>query len=101
MKLMTSEEQKEFVYNIGFVQEIKKLSFVEQVILFGSRARGKAGEFSDIDIAVVCPQATIQEWFSIIDIIDNAQTLLPIDCVRFDEADKDLQQKIKKEGIVL
>lgn len=101
MKMMTSQEQKEFIEKIGFVQQIKKLPFVEQVILFGSRARGTAGKFSDIDIAVISPHATIQEWFEIIDIVDNAQTLLSIDCVRFDEADKDLQQKIKKEGIVL
>jgi uncharacterized protein len=101
MKMMTSEEQKEFIENIGFVQQIKKLPFVEQVILFGSRARGNAGKFSDIDITVVCPRATIQEWFEVIDIVDNAPTLLSIDCVRFDEVDKDLQQKIKKEGTVL
>lgn len=101
MKFMTSEEQKKFVEKIGFVQEIKKLPFVQQVILFGSRARGTAGQFSDIDVAVVCPQATIQEWFQILDIVDNAQTLLSIDCLRFDEVDQELQEKIKKEGIIL
>lgn len=93
--------QKEFIKKIGFVEQIKQLHFVQEVVLFGSRARGQAGQFSDIDIAVICPQATIQEWNKILDIIENAQTLLPIDCVRYEQADKNLQQKIKKEGIVL
>jgi predicted nucleotidyltransferase len=101
MKFMTPQEQVEFVKNIGFVQEIKKLPFVEKILLFGSRARGNAGTYSDIDIAVVCPQADIFEWNKILDIVDAAQTLLPIDCVRFDKADVDLQEKIKKEGIVV
>lgn len=98
---MAEQEQKEFIEKIGFVQEIKQLPYVEQVMLFGSRARGLAGEFSDIDIAVVCPNATIQEWNIILDIVERAQTLLSIDCIRYDRADSDLQQKIKKEGIIL
>lgn len=77
------------------------MPFVERVILFGSRARGTAGQFSDIDIAVICPRASIQEWFNVLDIVDNAQTLLSIDCLRFDEVDQELQEKFKKEGIVL
>lgn len=99
--MMTKIEQKKFIEKIGFIQEIKKLAFVEQIILFGSRSRGSAGKFSDIDIAVICPSATIQEWNMILDIVENAKTLLSIDCVRYDKADQRLQQKIKDEGVIL
>lgn len=38
-----------------YIREVEKLYRVEQVILFGSYATGKANEFSDIDLAVVSP----------------------------------------------
>jgi uncharacterized protein len=84
-----------------FIQKIKELSFVEKVILFGSRARGNNAELSDIDLAIFCPTATIQEWFIVLDLIEHAETLLPIDCIRFDKVDLDLQNKIKKDGVEL
>lgn len=68
----------------GFIQQIKALKFVEAIYLYGSRARGNERERSDIDIAVYCPLASNSDWLAIEDIIDNADTLLHIDCVRLD-----------------
>jgi predicted nucleotidyltransferase len=82
-----------------FFDELKRLPFVKKVILFGSRARGSNQSRADIDIAIVCPAATIHQWAEILDIIDAADTLLPIDCVRFDTADAEFQQKILRDGI--
>ncbi|MBP9765248.1 nucleotidyltransferase domain-containing protein [Candidatus Babeliales bacterium] len=82
-----------------FLKQIKQLPFVEKVILFGSRARGIHRSRSDIDIAVVCPNATIAQWLQILDIVDNADTLLTIDCVRFDTADTQLRDNILKDGV--
>lgn len=87
----------------GFAAAIAALPFVERVILFGSRARGDHRPRSDIDLAVSCPGATPQQWFQVVDIVDEADTLLEIDCVRLDEmapADR-LRQRIEQEGIVL
>lgn len=84
-----------------FIKKIKKLSFVEKIILFGSRAKKTNRKMSDFDIAIVCPKATILEWNQILEIIENADTLIPIDCVRFDQAGKDLQEQIIKYGIPL
>ena len=69
-----------------FFREIAALPFVDAIWLFGSRARGYARARSDIDLAVLCPRATIRDWSRIMEIVeDEADTLLEIDCVRFDE----------------
>ncbi len=67
-----------------FFQQLTALPYVEEVWLYGSRARGDNQERSDIDLAIICPTASQEEWLTIVDIIDEADTLLKIDCVRFD-----------------
>ena len=44
-----------------FINQIAKLSFVEEILLYGSRVRGDHQEKSDIDIAIVCPTATEED----------------------------------------
>ena len=68
-----------------FLQEIAALDFVDAIYLFGSRARGDNRDRSDIDIAIQCPKATQKDWLSILNIVENADTLLMIDCIRLDE----------------
>lgn len=68
-----------------FLQKIAALPFVEAIYLFGSRARGDHRERSDIDIAILCPKANENDWQSILGLIDEADTLLPIDCIRLDK----------------
>lgn len=84
-----------------FFNKLKQFSFVEKIILFGSRARGSQRLRSDIDVAIICPRATERDWQQVVDVIDDADTLLTIDCVRFDKADLELQQHILKDGIEL
>ena len=69
-----------------FIKKLEKLSFVEQIWLFGSRARGDHHERSDIDLAIMCPKATPHDWIKVMSIVENADTLLNIDCVSI-EAD--------------
>lgn len=68
----------------AFFKKLTELSCIEEIWLFGSRARGDYRERSDIDLAILCPKATEQEWRQILDCIEEADTLLHIDCVRFD-----------------
>ncbi len=91
------------IKSLTFFKELIALPFIEQVILYGSRARSDALDRSDIDLAIVCPKASHKDWAQVITIIDNADTLLKIDCVRLDTlSDQNiLRQNIKKEGIVL
>ncbi|OGB86617.1 hypothetical protein A3J41_03395 [candidate division TM6 bacterium RIFCSPHIGHO2_12_FULL_38_8] len=84
-----------------FIAKIKKLPFVEKVILFGSRARGTEMSRSDIDLAIVCPKASDADWQQILEIVEQADTLLLIDCVRLDQAHKDFKQRILNDGIEL
>lgn len=59
-----------------FFQKLCALTFVDAIYLYGSRARGDHKERSDIDLAIVCPNATQDDWLTIIGIIEDADTLL-------------------------
>lgn len=86
-----------------FLEALKNVPVIKKIILYGSRARGDNKERSDIDIAIDCPSATDKQWNQIIDIIGNADTLLIIDCIRFDTlSDKNpLKSVILKEGRII
>ncbi len=58
---------------------------------------------SDIDIAILCPQATSMQWHKILECIDNADTLLKIDCVRLDTLSQHsaLRKSILSQGVCL
>jgi predicted nucleotidyltransferase len=83
-----------------FFKLLVDLPYVDQIILYGSRARGDAGERSDIDLAIVCPEASEEDWLKVLDIIDDSDTLLKIDCIRFDQlSDTNIFKKaILEEG---
>jgi nucleotidyltransferase substrate binding protein (TIGR01987 family) len=68
----------------GFIKKLCDCEFIDQIWLFGSRARGDNTERSDIDLAIICPRATHDDWYHVLEIITKADTLLKIDCVRFD-----------------
>ena len=68
-----------------FFKELTQLPYVEEIWVYGSRARNDHSERSDIDLAILCPKADRQDWMYIMDIIDNADTLLKIDCLQFDK----------------
>ena len=53
---------------------------------------------SDIDLAVACPRATPAQWHEVLDIVEDADVLLPIDCVRLDEAPEALRSRVMREG---
>lgn len=85
-----------------FFRRLSALPFVEKIILYGSRARGDNTERSDIDIALLCPQATDNDWFLVLNIIEQADTLLKIDCVRLDllSEHSSLRKAIETQGII-
>lgn len=86
-----------------FYQKLTHLPFVERVILFGSRANDTFRSKSDIDIAILCPLADVYQWRAVLDIIEDADTLLSIDCVRLDDLSENsaLKVNIEKNGIVI
>lgn len=68
-----------------FWQKLAQLPFVTAIYLFGSRARGDDAAKSDIDLALSCPDASVAQWQQVLDIIEEADTLLGIDVVRYDQ----------------
>src|SRR3989338_2752421 len=77
------------------VANLKKLPYVEAIIMFGSHARGTARQDSDIDIAVITKGATEeQEW----DIIEKTNEL---DINTFSRLPLPIQFRIIKEGKTL
>ncbi len=93
----------EDICNYKFFKDLEKLSFVQSIILYGSRAKGEAQARADIDLALICPNATTQEWSKVMELIREADTLLKIDCVRLDTlADSNpLKANILNEGMIL
>lgn len=86
-----------------FINTLSRLPYIEEIWLFGSRARGDHRSRSDIDIAILGPTITLLQWSTIVDILENVDSLLKIDCVQFDLlacSDK-LRQNIVDYHIVL
>ena len=86
-----------------FIDKLKALPFVEEIWLFGSRARGDNCKRSDIDIAIICPSATDSDWTKVLDITEDADTLLKVDCIKFtkEQVDSALYKNILKDKKVL
>ncbi|MBM7865381.1 nucleotidyltransferase domain-containing protein [Heliobacterium gestii] len=83
------------------LQQLVKKSEIEQIILFGSRARGDNEERSDIDLAIAAPNVTLHQWFDIMDLVEEADTLYSFDIIRYEEVSSTLKDRIAIEGKVL
>lgn len=94
---------QEEIRSLLFFKDLTKLTFIEKIYLYGSRARGDHKSRSDIDLAIFCPQASDDDWYLVLDLVDQADTLLKIDCVRFDRlADENpLKKSIIQDEIIL
>ncbi len=84
-----------------FFEKIRQLDFVDAAYIYGSRARGSYRANSDIDIALKISDNRPEYKHIVADVIDNADTLLKIDCVNIDEAPENLRKQIIKEAILL
>ena len=96
-------KDKNDISRYDFFQQIYRLPFVDKIVLFGSRARGDHHDRSDIDLAVFCDQASDEEWQQVLDCLreDRIDTLLKVDCVRFERSNAALKEHIMIEGKVL
>ena len=73
----------------------------ERIVLYGSRARGSDHATSDYDIAfagLLHPQ----NWSRfVLDLEENAETLLPFDLIRYEDASCALRSQIDADGVIL
>lgn len=92
------------IKNFNFIKKLQDSIVVDRIILYGSRARGTHRERSDIDLAIDCPKATEKDWRNIYNIImDQNDTLLEIDCVRYDALDSEshFKKEIDKDSKII
>ena len=75
-------------------------SHVTKVVLFGSRARGDADERSDIDLAIYALGIDEREKAKLTCLVDDLNTLLPVDIIWIDEASQPLKEQIARDGVV-
>lgn len=68
----------------AFFHKLTEFPFVDAVYLYGSRAKGEHTERSDIDLAVLCPEATDAEWNQVRELMESAPILVSIDVIRWD-----------------
>lgn len=88
----------------GFLKKLAQLPFVEKIILYGSRARNDNKERSDIDLAIVCSNSIEnKDWQNVLNIIDDADTLLNIDCIKYNDLTESnpLKQAIDHDGVLI
>ncbi|MEJ6949641.1 nucleotidyltransferase domain-containing protein [Natronospora cellulosivora (SeqCode)] len=84
------------------VGTIEKFPSIEQVYVFGSRARGDFSKGSDLDLALSGENITSKEVNLLQDALDNLNTIISIDIVNIDEIEKEkLSNNIKKEGVLI
>ena len=76
----------------------KKYDFIDQVLLFGSRARGDYGKSSDIDLCIFSNTMTNLEFSKLKFELDELPIFHKIDIVHFKKVDKELQNNIIKIG---
>ena len=76
---------------------------IEKVLVFGSRARGDAGERSDFDLAVVAPGMPHSTWSRFaLEVEEDIPTLCGIDLVLLnDNIARTLRTRIEEEGVVI
>jgi uncharacterized protein len=83
------------------VAEIAAEPAVDRVVLFGSRAKGTDRPRSDVDLAVEAPGASVRTWSRLLELAEEAETLLAIDLIRLDTANAEFRNEILREGVTL
>jgi predicted nucleotidyltransferase len=73
----------------------------QRVILFGSRAKGKAHKGSDIDIALEGCSVTTREFRKLKEIVDEASGLYSVDIIVLEKTDEAFQNIVKETGVIL
>ncbi len=93
----------EDVVRYQFFKKLTELPYIDEIWLYGSRARKDHQDRSDIDLAILCPRACQDDWYAVLRIIQEPDTLLKVDCVRFDTLDGNSQfaKNILKDHILL
>jgi len=73
-----------------------------RVILYGSRARGDADRFSDIDLAVDVDPVSSRAWCDLMDDLElHPPTLLDVDVVFLSRLEAPFRERVERQGVVV
>jgi proline iminopeptidase len=82
-----------------FVRIFRRYPQIEQVLIFGSRAKGTDKPWSDFDLAVVAPTMSAGEFSKLWNEIDDLPLVFKLDLLHWDSlAPNRLREKIGEEG---
>ena len=80
----------------------RRFPAVREVRVFGSRATGTARRTSDLDLAILAPDATAAEWLDLCDALENAPLIYELDLVRSERTTNErLKEKIARDGVTV
>lgn len=97
-----TNEKESDITKEEFFKTLCSLPVVNAVYLYGSRARGIHTRYSDYDLAIDCPAASISEWNDMVEMLAEAPFIDKIDAVRYDELETGLlKEQIDKYKKVL
>ena len=78
-----------------------EFTFIDKVMIFGSRAKNTNHDKSDIDISIFSKSMTSIEFSKLRYKLDDLPILYQIDIIHFEKVDKELQYNIMNDGIIL
>lgn len=67
-----------------FFKKLAELPFVDAIYVYGSHAHGSADERSDVNLAVLCPDANETDWNKVRRVVEEADMLVKVEAVRWD-----------------
>lgn len=82
-----------------FARIFARYPAIEQVLVFGSRARGSAKDGSDFDLAVLAPTMSERDFTRLWNEIDELPLVFKVDLLHWDRLGQErLKEKIAAEG---
>ena len=91
-----------FPHEDRIVEEILKVCKPDEIILFGSRAKGNFRKGSDIDIAVKgCREKTFRERRKLRERLNALAGLYSVDLIFYEDVDDSMRKIIDETGVVV
>ena len=90
--------------HIDFIKKVLKENIPNpkaEFYIFGSRAKGKYREYSDVDIAINSPNFTLDDKLKIQSVFENSTFPYEVDIVDLNNINEDFKNLIKNDLILL
>jgi len=80
----------------------RRFPSVQEVRVFGSRAKGVPSRRSDLDLAISSNESVTNQWTALQEALENAPLIYELDIVRLDSIMSErLKERIAREGITI